>query len=283
MDELSGKVAVVTGGASGIGLALATAFAAEGMRIVLADVERDRLDEAAAGLVATGAEVLAVRCDVSDAASVDALRDRCVEAFGTAHVVCNNAGVGGGGLSWEIPLETWRWLVGVNLMGVVHGLRSFVPLLLAQGEGHVVNTASAAGLTAAPFLSPYSATKHAVVSLTEALSMELDMSSGGAVKASVLCPMWVRTRIADSGRNAPEEVTAAAGQSLGGEQVSSMIAGLVAGGLDPAVVAGEVVTAVREGRFWVLPHPEVAGYAVERAARIGRGERPAMHLPSEAG
>ncbi len=283
MKDLGGKVAVVTGGASGIGLAMARAFAAEGMRLVLADLDEDGL-AAAADELATGsadASTVTAVTDVSDPEAVERLRDRAIESFGAVHVVCNNAGVGGSGLSWEVPLEQWRWVMGVNFFGVVHGIRSFVPLLVAQNEGHIVNTASAAGLVTTPFMAPYTASKHAVVATSETLKMEL---SGHEVGVSVLCPMWVRTRIDTSSRNAPPEVRAALGRSEDGARqggpFAEVIAGLVRSGLDPAVVAARVVEAVKEDRFWVLPHPEVASGARARGERIASGRPPEFNPAS---
>ncbi len=278
METLRDKVAVVTGGASGIGLSMAHAFGREGMRVVLADIETERLEMARAELQSAGVEAAAVSCDVSDPASIEALRDRAVAAFGTVHLLCNNAGVGAGGPSWEIPLARWRWVFGVNFWGVVHGISSFIPLLLAQGEGHVVNTASAAGLLAVPYMGPYTASKHAVVALTEALSIELSLA-GGAVGASVLCPMWVRTRIAESERNAPAE-RLAAGEAGSAGFGSELVAGLVAGGMEPDEVAARVVSAVKESRFYVLPHDEVKEGVRQRAERIGREEAPVLEFPS---
>lgn len=276
MQTLEGKVAVVTGGASGIGLAMARSFAGEQMRIVIADVEEAALEKAVTELTAAGAEVFGVPCDVSDEEAVLALRDATVEHFGAAHVVCNNAGVGVGGPSWQIPLARWHWVFGVNFWGVVHGMTAFVPLLLEQGEGHIVNTASAAGLTAVPFMGPYTASKHAVVALTEALAMELSLS-GGSVGASVLCPMWVKTRIAESERNAPPSVREAAEPETGFG--ADLVAGLVAGGMEPEQVADHVVTAVKESRFYVLPHEEVITSVRARAERLADGLQPELQFP----
>jgi NAD(P)-dependent dehydrogenase (short-subunit alcohol dehydrogenase family) len=276
MNELQGRVAVVTGAASGIGLGMAQAFAAEGMRLVLADVDVAGLETARAQLSESGAEAITVPTDVSDPAAVDALRDATVAAFGTAHVVCNNAGVGVGGPIWQVPLEAWKWVFGVNFWGVVHGMRSFVPLLLEQGEGHIVNTASAAGLTASPFLGPYAATKHAVVAVSETLAIEL---AGSPVGVSVLCPLWVRTRIHESDRNAPPgvaEVIADDPASLAGAR--DVLAGFVNSGLAPEVVAAKVVEVVKEGGFWVFPHPELREAVRKRGEAIADEQLPTFSL-----
>jgi NAD(P)-dependent dehydrogenase (short-subunit alcohol dehydrogenase family) len=201
MELAGGKVAVVTGGASGIGLGMAHRFAAAGMALVIADVQTDALDVARDALEATGCDVLAVRTDVSDMSSVEALRDAALDRFGTVHVVCNNAGVGGAGDPWHGPIATWEWVVGVNLMGVVHGIHAFLPTLEAQGEGHIVNTASMAGITVG-MLGPYSATKHAVAALSESLWFSMQGARTG-VGVSVLCPGFVRTNIPTSDRNWP--------------------------------------------------------------------------------
>ncbi len=190
MDTIEDKVAVVTGAASGIGRALAGRFATEGAKVVLADVEVEALEKAAAEIEGTGAEVLAVPTDVSDGQAVEALRDAAVERFGAVHVVCNNAGVASGGTLWTATDEDWGWVLGVNLMGVVHGVQAFTPLMIEQGEGHIVNTASIAGMLAPPFMGIYNATKHAVVALSESLHGELALFAPG-VGVSVLCPGWV--------------------------------------------------------------------------------------------
>lgn len=268
MDSFAGKVAVVTGGASGIGLAMGRRFGAEGMQVVLADVEAEALDVAAKELgdeIGDG-NVLGVRTDVRDGAAVDALADAAFERFGAVHVLCNNAGVGVGGMSWQIPADRWQWIVDVNLMGVVHGIRAFVPRMIEQGEGHVVNTASIAGLVTAPAMGPYVATKHAVVGLTESLYLDLQIMGNG-VSASVLCPEWVRTRIHDSERNRPEEVgemtMPLATEAVEGDapaegeapvDVRAIIQGLVDGGIEPAEVADQVLAAIVAGRFWILTH-----------------------------
>jgi NAD(P)-dependent dehydrogenase (short-subunit alcohol dehydrogenase family) len=276
MEDLTGRVAVVTGAASGIGFGMASAFAGEGMKVVLADIEDEALETACKQLRDDGANAIAVPTDVSDAEALDALRDATLSAFGAAHVVCNNAGVAVGGPIWQVPLEAWKWVFGVNFWGVVHGLRSFVPLLLEQGEGHVVNTASAAGLTATPFLGPYAATKHAVVAISESLALEL---AGSPVGVSVLCPLWVRTRIHESDRNAPPEVaklTPDDPNALAGAR--DVVAAFVNSGFAPEVVAGRVVEAVKGKGFWVFPHDELREAVRARGQSIADGELPRFSL-----
>ncbi len=272
MKELSGKVAVVTGGASGIGRSLADSFAADGMKVVLADVDEEGLEAAAAQLRALGAQAVGVRADVAVATDVEHLKDAALQAFGGVHVVCNNAGVGAGGPMWEVPLESWQWVLGVNLWGVIHGVHTFTPLLVEQGEGHIVNTASSAGVTSVPLIGPYATTKHAVVGLSESLALDL---AGTGVGVSALCPMWVRTRILESSRNAPPEVLAAE-EARGSPLPDQMaaLAAIVESGLDPAFVAQQVIEAVKTDRFYVLPHPAVKAAAVERARRIAQDEPP---------
>jgi NAD(P)-dependent dehydrogenase (short-subunit alcohol dehydrogenase family) len=274
MKDLAGKVAVVTGGASGIGKAIATRFAAEGMKIVLADVEERALEATQAELAASGASVLAVRTDVSDGAQVEALAARTRERFGAAHVICNNAGVGGGGgPMWTLTEADWRWTIDVNLWGVIHGIRAFVPGLVAQGEGHVVNTASMAGLISPAMMGPYVATKHAVVALSETLALDL-LATASPVKVSVLCPGFVRTGIAESDRNRPAHLKNPAGDAPnpGAVAAAQMIRAAVEGGISAEVVADHVVSAVREERFYVLPHPEMKGAIKHRMDDI-LGER----------
>src|SRR5438067_2268497 len=205
MKDLKGKVAVVTGGASGIGNGMATRFAEEGMKVVLADVEEGPLADAEKKLTDAGATVLAVPTDVSKGDQMDALAAKTFETFGTAHVVCNNAGVATGGPMWQLTEADWQWVLGVNLWGVIHGVRVFAGRLVEQGEGHIVNTASIAGLTSAPLMGPYDVSKHGVVTLSETLASELALH-GSPVKVSVLCPGWVNTRIHEADRNRPSEL-----------------------------------------------------------------------------
>jgi NAD(P)-dependent dehydrogenase (short-subunit alcohol dehydrogenase family) len=201
--------------------------------------------------------VLTVPTDVSRAEDVEALAARTLERFGAVHVVCNNAGVSVGGPLWEHTLEDWRWVLGVNLWGVIHGVRTFVPILLRQGEpAHVVNTASLAGLTSNPFLGVYNVTKHGVVTLSETLAQEL-AAMGAPVKVSVLCPGFVRTAILDSARNRPAELRHGA-ERVRPEPLEEAIRTAIAAGMPPAEVAARVVAAIREERFYVFPHPEIA-------------------------
>jgi NAD(P)-dependent dehydrogenase (short-subunit alcohol dehydrogenase family) len=277
MDDFEGKVAVVTGAASGIGLGLATRFGREGMAVVLADVQRDALDGAAATLAGElGADrVLAVPTDVRHEEDVLALAEATVERFGTAHVLCNNAGIGAGGFAWMVPADRWRWIVEVNLLGVAHGIRAFVPRMIEQGEGHVVNTASAAGINTGPVMSPYYATKHAVVALSESLHFDLQFT-GSPVGVSVLCPEWVRTNIADSERNRPPEVAEVVLPPDAPVEARSIVQGLVAGGLDPLDVAGMVLDGIRAGRFWIFTHDTTLGVAKRRWDAIASDGQPTL-------
>jgi NAD(P)-dependent dehydrogenase (short-subunit alcohol dehydrogenase family) len=259
MKNFAGKVAVVTGAGSGFGRELARITARERMKLVLADVQQDALDEATAEARASGAEAIGVRTDVSSAADVDRLAARTVEAFGGAHLLFNNAGVGGrGGFAWEASLQDWQWVLGVNLMGVVHGIRSFVPLMLKQDcECHVVNTASAAGLVSAPLMAVYNVSKHGVVTLTETLLHDL-RAANAKVSASVLCPAFVPTNIVRSERNRPADLaddapptpSQIAARAQSEKAVSS-------GRLSAAEVARMTFDAVRENRFYVITHPKM--------------------------
>ncbi len=279
MDELEGRVAVVTGAASGIGLALATRLASEGMHLVLGDVEAPALEAAASALRDAGAQVEALVTDVSVASEVDALGRAATERFGALHLAVNNAGVSGGGLSWEIPLETWDWVLGVNLRGVIHGVRAFVPRIIDSGGGHVVNTASMAGLTSPPFMSPYNVSKHGVVTLSESLYQELQLTHP-EVGVTVVCPGWVRTRIHEADRNKPAGVPGLPEGQEGGAGLRDIVTGLIEGGLEPAEVADQIVAAVRAERCYVLTHEGWAEMARARMERIVSGENPTIALPA---
>lgn len=270
MQHLEGKVAVVTGAASGIGRALAERFASARMKLALADIEEEPLAAVRQSLATAGAEVIAVRTDVSRGDDVEALAQRTFEAFGTAHVVCNNAGVGVGGPAWQVAPAEWSWILGVNLWGVVHGIRAFVPRMIEQGEGHVVNTASIAGLLAAPGMAAYSATKQAVVAVSECLHHDLAIASGGNVGVSVLCPGWVKTRIADSNRNRPPSPDGqpAPAPSARERRIQDRMRGVVAAGIPPEEVAEKVLRAIVENRFWVLTHPKTKASVEARLRSI---------------
>jgi NAD(P)-dependent dehydrogenase (short-subunit alcohol dehydrogenase family) len=276
MEQLDGKVAVITGAARGIGAALATRFAAEGMRLVLADVDPAALDRAVARHHADGTEVLGVPTDVSDAGAVEALAAAARERFGTAHVICNNAGVSGHiRPSWDQPEREWQWVLGVNLLGVVNGIRSFVPTLIAQDEGHVVNTASLAGLLAVPYASPYTATKHAVVALSTSLFHELAFS-GSKVGVSVLCPGFLHTEIMDTDRAWPDRLGAPPGHAddPGPQLIHGVFEHAVDAGLDPTDLADRVVDGIHTQRFLVTTHPELCTRAVQTTARVVEGAAP---------
>jgi NAD(P)-dependent dehydrogenase (short-subunit alcohol dehydrogenase family) len=262
MQDVEGKVAVVTGAASGIGLAMATRFAESGMKVVLADVERDALAAAERALRAAGHAVLSVPTDVSRGEEVEALAARTVDEFGGVHVLCNNAGVSVAGPLWEHSVQDWEWVLGVNLWGVIHGVRVFVPIMLGQdAEGHIVNTASVAGLTSFPMIGVYNVTKHAVVTLSETLARDLDLA-GARVKVSVLCPGFVRTQILDSDRNRPERM--GRDERPRPAEVEDGIRALIAAGMPPAEVAGRVLDAVRAEQFYVLTHPDFRAQIKER-------------------
>ncbi len=262
MKDFSGKVAVITGGASGIGLSMAKRFAAEGMRLVLADIEEPVLEEAVEELKRSGADVLGVPTDVADHASVVRLHDKTLESFGAVHVVCNNAGVVGRSIV-ESPIEMWQWVVGVNLFGVINGCNVFLPTLVAQNEGHVVSTASVAGLRGNAILGIYSTTKFAVVGLSESLREELH-ASGSKVGVSVLCPGFVQTRIAQSHRNMP----AAMREAFGASDSDVLQGAVMSVGIPPAEVADAVFDAVKEDRLYVLTHPDLARGALDQRLEL---------------
>jgi NAD(P)-dependent dehydrogenase (short-subunit alcohol dehydrogenase family) len=272
MEVGAGKVAVVTGAGSGIGLALCHAFAAQGCSVVLADVQHDALDAAAAAVGEHGVDTLAVRVDVSDREQVEALAQATIDRFGGVHILCNNAGVAAAGDPWFGPIEGWEWTLGVNLWGVVHGVRAFLPHLIAGGGGHIVNTASMAGLYAG--LSPvYDATKHGVVALTESLYHAMQGAQLG-VGVSCLCPGWVKTGIIDSERNWPSEFGAVPDRDPGAEVSRNYVKRAIDEGMQPGAVADLVVDAVRDDRYWIFPHPEWIEIAMERFHRIGDGGNP---------
>lgn len=268
MKELNGKVAVVTGAASGIGFAMTERFVAEGMQVVMADVEEEVLAESASQLEAAGADVLGVLCDVSDPEAVQDLASQTLSAYGGVHVVCNNAGVGPGGLMLETTAEEWEWIVGVNVMGVAHGVITFGPILAEAGEGHIVNTASEAGLVTNSALGMYCATKHAVVGLSESLWRELHPMGVGV---SCLCPNLVNTRIFQSERNRPYAAELTATQNAIMTPMREMI---TARGMAPSEAASHVVNAITEDRFWVFTHDITPAAAAVRFTDIEARRNP---------
>ena len=268
MRELAGKTAFVTGGASGIGLAMGRAFAEAGMKVMLADIETEALAAAVKSLHNFGPAVRSVICDVADPAGVERAAKASFDAFGNVHVVCNNAGVAAGGGIDNISLDNWRWVLDVNLMGVVHGVRSFLPHIRGHGEGgHIVNTASMAGMINGMGFSPYAATKFAVVSMSEGLAPQLKPLGIGV---SVLCPGFVRTGIGESGRNRPDRYGPA--QPLDPNSPAAAMVAEIArrlqAGLEPSVVAAKVLDAIRNDELYVFTHPEMREFLDERFAAI---------------
>ena len=277
MQSLAGKVAVVTGAASGIGLGLARRFGQDGMRVVMADIEQPALEREAAALAGEGIEVLACVTDASLESDVEALAEATLERFGGVHVVCNNAGVGSRGLKVaDLPRRDFEWVIGVNLWGVINGIRAFLPRLLAQDEGHIVNTASVSGLYHHPRMGPYNATKAAVVALSETIRYELD-EDGSNVGISVLCPSWVRTNISSAVRNLPERLH----YELTPQQAEEMLdykarrrQQLRDEAIDADEVAVQVRDAVLTNRFYVITHPDSIENMRARFDRIVNGENP---------
>jgi NAD(P)-dependent dehydrogenase (short-subunit alcohol dehydrogenase family) len=275
VEDLDGRVAVITGAASGIGAAMARRFAAEGMRLVLADVEEPPLAELVDELVGRGTEVIGVPTDVSDAAAMDHLGASAFERFDRVNVVCNNAGVSGSSAPVaELTTADWQWVIGVNLMGVVHGHRVFQSHLMGHGDGHIVNTASVAGMTAFSGVAPYHATKHAVLALSEVAYSEL-AAAGSTVGITALCPGWVNTRIAESGRNKPEELPEPLiGDPGEQEVVRAMIRDFFATKQSPDEVAGLVVDAIRHRTFYLYTANHWAEQIAERHADIQAARNP---------
>ena len=280
IDDFNGRTAVLTGAASGFGLECARIGAKLGMNLVLVDVQQDALDKAQAECETAGAkEVLAKKVDVADAAQMEALARDVKQRFGAPHFVFNNAGVGSGGLVWENSVADWQWVLGVNLWGVIHGVRLFAPMMLdaakadASFQGHIVNTASMAGLLTPPNMGVYNVSKHAVVALTETLYQDLKLVTD-QIGASVLCPYFVATGISASHRNRP---SALAGEQLTksqliGQAMSEKATG--SGKVSAAQVAQMVFDAMREDRFYVYSHPNALGNVQSRMEAIVRGENP---------
>lgn len=283
MDELNGKVAVVTGGASGIGRAVALALAAESMKVVVADIEQPPLDSTVAEIELAGGAASGVVCDVSDWESVDGLRAQCESAFGPADVVMNNAGVAGGGSISMVDLKAWEWTLAVNLWGVIHGVKAFIPAMIERGSGHVINTASIAGHLTSTGMGAYNTSKHAVVAFSETLQQEM-LEGDTGVGVTCLCPGFVATNIINSDRNRQEryldpgpDLGPDAADDSGGTQsgdAGSAIADLYAAQMDPAEVAEQVVGAIKTNRFWLFTDDLADAMIRERHADIERKATP---------
>ena len=281
MSEFAGGIAVITGAASGFGLEASRIAAREGMRVVMADVQADALERAAADVRACGAEVLPFRLDISRSAEVEALATATLERFGTPTFVFNNAGVGAGGLIWEHSLKDWEWVVGVNLMGVAHGVRVFTPLMLAaaaadpQWRGHIVNTASMAGLLNPPNMGVYNVTKHAVVSLSETLYQDLDLVTT-QVHAHVLCPYFVPTGISSSHRNRPADMRDAQARPTRSQLIAQAMSdkAVSSGRVTAAEVAQRVFDAMAANHFYIYSHPQALGGVRTRLDDVMNGRNP---------
>lgn len=262
-----GNVAVITGGASGIGLAVAEKLLERGMRLVLADIDEPKLRDVESRLTESGGEVLGVTCDTASAESVTALAEAALDRFGAAHLLFNNAGIAGTGDAWDGPIELWDRVIDINLYGVVHGIRSFLPIMSEQGSGHIVNTASMAGLVALPGAAPYNATKHAVVAISEGLFLELGATES-PVGVSVLCPGFVKTPLMDK---EPTSVDS----PIGG-LIRDLLASGVEEGIPPEEVADALVDAVDGGRFWILTHADMRQSPVDRMQRAATQTNPPL-------
>ena len=271
MEELNGRVAFVTGAASGIGLAMTEAFVAEGVRVVMADIEEAPLIEHATRLDSAGADVIGLRTDVADSSSVSDAAEQTLSHFGQVDIVCNNAGVAPGGPMLETTPADWKWIVDVNILGVAHGVTTFGPLLVEQGHGHIVNTASEAGLSTTPALGMYCATKHAVVGLSEALYKEVEPQGVGV---SVLCPNIVKTAIFDSERNRENHIR----ESEHAPTMAMLREVIDAGGIAPDLVGAAVVDAIRANQFWILTHEHTLPSALKRFEDLQAGSNPTMNV-----
>jgi NAD(P)-dependent dehydrogenase (short-subunit alcohol dehydrogenase family) len=274
MKDLKGKVAFITGGAAGIGYALAEAFGKAGMKIMIAGINKQHLDSALANLRASKIQAERVQCDVSNRADVEAAARATLDAFGKVHVVCNNAGVGVGGMIGQLTENDWDWIIDVNLKGVVHGTEVFAPLIERHGEGgHIVNTSSIAGMLVMPGGEPYSATKYAVVAMTEGWRMQLAPKGIGV---SVLCPGFVRTHITDSQRNRPARYGDKMNSSLETPEFKAM----VENGMEPAVVADRVIEAIKDNELYIFTHLELRQVVEDRFKAISAAMDKAASSPA---
>jgi len=282
MQDVSGKVAVITGAASGIGRGMAESFADAGMKLVLSDIEEDALTKVAETLRGAGTEVHAVVTDVSKHDQVEALADETLKRFGAVHVLCNNAGVVTRATStWETTLDDWAWILGVNLMGVIHGIRTFIPIMLEQdAESHIVNTASLAGLIAGADNAPYGVTKFGVVSLSEHIYLELQRAEA-KTGISVLCPGFVATDILDAERNRLPELPDASPEPTGPEVelMREWVEESMRQGPSPRAVGDQVLSSIQEGRFYILTHPDWSHLIEQRVTDILQGQNPTPIVP----
>jgi NAD(P)-dependent dehydrogenase (short-subunit alcohol dehydrogenase family) len=273
MKELKGKVAAVTGAASGLGRSMALAFAAEGMDVALADVDEVSLSTVQEEILAKDVRAITLKVDVSQAEQVEGFRDQALTRLGGLHVVCNNAGVSPLGAVWENSVADWQWILGVNLWGVIHGVRAFAPHLIAQDEGHIVNTASVAGLIAPPGSGAYNVTKHAVVALSESLQHDL-RERNSRVGVSVLCPAYVPTRITESERSRPKELAVSKKSPETLAREAMLKKAVTAGKVSADQVAQAVVAAIKNERFYILTHPRIKGAIQARMEDILEGRPP---------
>ena len=258
MKELKGKVAAVTGAASGLGRSMALAFAAEGMDLALADVDEVNLSAVQDEVLAKGVRAITLKVDVSNAQQLEVFRDQTLTRLGGVHVVCNNAGVSPLGAVWENSPADWQWILGVNLWGVIHGVRAFTPHLIKQDEGHIVNTASVAGLISPPGSGAYNVTKHGVVALSESLYHDL-RERNSKVGVSVLCPAYVPTGIVDSERNRPKDLPTSTKSEATLAREAMLRKAVASGKISADQVAQSVVAAIRDERFYILTHPRIKG------------------------
>ncbi len=273
MKELKGKVAAVTGAASGLGRSMALAFAAEGMDVALADVDEVSLSTVQEEILAKDVRAITLKVDVSQAAQVEGFRDQALTRLGGLHVVCNNAGVSPLGPVWENSLADWQWILGVNLWGVIHGVRAFAPHLIAQNEGHIVNTASVAGLITPPGSGAYNVTKHAVVALSESLQHDL-RERNSRVGVSVLCPAYVPTRITESERSRPKDLAVSKKSPETLAREAMLKKAVTSGKVSADQVAQAVVAAIKNERFYILTHPRIKGAIQARMEDILQGRAP---------
>ena len=278
MQDFEGKVAVITGAASGIGRSMALRFGREGMKLALVDLDTEALERLAIELRETGVDVATFRTDVSSEEAMDVMASSVLERFGTAHVVCNNAGVATTGLTWDISVRDWDFVLGANIWGVIHGIRLFTPAMLEQNEGHIINTASTAGLVSSGRMASYNASKQAVVAISETLYADLE-AEGSDVGCSVLCPGFVNTQIWDSDRLRSESDLAELASSDGeAKAVNDMlrhgIRDLLAISMSPDVVADRCLEAIREKTFYILTHEQTVPALQERVQQIVSGANP---------